>query len=254
MKKEITEMLDHLKTNLSRDKTYCCWSGIYNDEINKYIRGDLLFLNIVRFENNEFVYRRVSPCIIRQGLSGGSELLYATKNIIKITSGRRKGHILPLEFIYEDESFVTAGICKKLELGRNGNQLMVKRAGDKSALDLLSLLREEEDIKEFAIKQKSPKLFLVREDTKTNLLVRGTGSTCTWLQEQGADLENSDIQAAGMEIADKIKEKMLNGKVAYPFEHFYGKGVIAAEIDIIGEWFTSSISKVILSGITYNCK
>ncbi len=267
-KAKAREILENVSTFFEDNPgvTLTCWSAIYNDRLHHHVRGDLLFLNILREEDGELIFRRIRPALLQKGVTGGPELYYHPKCLVTIRTGDRKGQVLPEEYLHDDESYVPAGLRKTLRYRIDSDSFHIKRKGDVAALQLLDSLctklsskssREHllEDVR--AAEDIAPDLYLVSVATKEVLKSRRTGATRNWLSRNKVD-EDEDLDDTALRIAPKYATDAGPGKVAYPFEHYYGRGVVAASLQSdtmrVGAWYCMSRLNGQKAGIVFDCE
>ena len=267
-KKEAQEIIDNVYNFFEDNEgvTLACWSAIYNDCLHHHVRGDLLFLNFLREENGEIIFRRIRPTLLQKGITGGPELYYNHNRLVMIKNGERKGKVLPEEYLHDDESYVPSGIQKFLRYKIDSNSFHVNRKGDVASLELMRALCKDissaskrnavlNDVRN--IEEISPDLFLVSAMGREVLKSRRTGATRNWLTNLKTD-EDEDLDATSIRVAPKYSSDAGPGKVAYPFEHYYGRGIVAASLQSdsmkVGSWYSINRMEGNRAGIVFDCE
>lgn len=228
------------------------WSAIYNDDVHFHIRADLLFLNIVEHSRGLIRFYRIRPALIQKGRTGGSELLYA-HDLVRVQRGTRKGRVLPIELLKDHEPYVPSGLSKKLEYRIDPDCFHINRKGDIACLELLEGITRPSPVN--CLPDIAPELRLISKMGKEKLIARRTGSTASWMRKQMYKCE--DAEEATIRIANTCSQDAGPGMVSYPFEHFFGKGVVGAKIANdnmhFGEWYGYRSGQGSLPGIVFDC-
>jgi hypothetical protein len=256
-KEQAKEILGYATEALSfPGASLAAWSAIYNDNVHFHIRADLLFLNIIENRQGLIRYYRIRPALIQKGRTGGAELLYAKRDLVRITRGTRKGRVLPIDLLKSHEPYVPSGLCKKLEYRTDSDCFHVKRKGDIACLELMqTMLTSKEAPAVKSLADMAPELHLIARMGTEKLISRRNGSTASWIRERMQ--EGEDMQEAATRIANGCAQDAGPGMVSYPFEHFYGKGVVGARIDSpamhFGEWYSFRSGIGSKPGIVFDC-
>jgi hypothetical protein len=248
------------------DMVLASWSAIYNDSLHHHIRADLLFLNILQEENGELIYRRVRPAIIQKGQTGGPELYYNIHELVRIKDGKRRGQVLPIDYLHDEETYVPSGLCKKLRYNIAPNSFHANRVGDRACVELLENLvintskagglhTLDNDVR--GPEEIVPVLHLISKMSREVLNSRRTGATVAWLRGQQID-SDVDLDATASRVAASHVVDAGPGMVAYPFQHYHGRGVIGASLMSpgmdIGKWYSMSSLKGSSPGIVFDCE
>ena len=256
-KRILQDVLAYMEEN--PDAILASWSAIYNDTEHYCIRGDLLFLNLIQMEDGEVVYRRIRPAKITKGETGGPELLYSIRDLVRVNSGRRKGQVLPESYVHEDETYVPSGLRKCLDYDIRSDSFHIKRKGDIASLELMSGMVENcrprgasSDICSLA-----PNLRLVCKEGNEALYMRRNGATLKWIQGH-VPFQNEEADDTGRRIAHTYAQSAGEGMVSYPFEHYFGRGVVAVSLQgssvCIGRWYKVDHLEGSLPGIVFKCE
>jgi hypothetical protein len=258
-KKEVKIVLDDVKDYMleNPDKVLASWSGLCNDPEHKHIRADLFFLNMLSVKDGEVTFRRVRPATISKGRLGGPELLYSVWDLVRVNTGRRTGQVLPVDMLADDETYSPAGLIKKLEYTTYPSGFHVKRQSDLASVSLMgNLLEDVQNMRPRTLASISPDLLLVRGKHVTgDLKARRTAENARWIR--GHDVEGEDLHKQGMEVAKQYMEESGPEHISYPFDRFFGKGVVAASVNTpdvsMGKWYDIICREAVLPGIVFEC-
>jgi len=241
------------------DAILASWSAIYNGTDHFCIRGDLLFLNLIQVEDGEVIFRRIRPASIIQGETGGPEQLYSIRDLVRINNGRRKGQVLPVSYLHDDETYVPSGLRKRLNYDMVSDSFHIKRKGDIASLELLKGMVEDcrKQAEAVPISSLAPALRLVCREGQENLHMRRNGATLKWLRGHDAQ-PGEDADSTGRRIAHTYAQPAGKGMVSYPYEHYYGKGIVAIPLQndnmSMGRWYKVTYLEGSLPGIVFKCE
>ena len=222
---------------LHRDpsQVFYCWTGTrYSDE-NILIRLDKLYLNALYTDaQGDPIFRRLFGCLVFD--SFGEPYIWFSPGSVRITSGNRRGKLLPFTGIQTNERFVQAGVYKTLHTGPDSQCFSSARTGDKQLIELFQLLKDP--VKQTTIVH--PQFFLTRKGAAQ---LRNNGIAAHYLQTQVQYNADADLTTN----IGNMKESLLqlsDDRVAWPFEYFHGKGVTAADTERLNQWFSTSIPEL----------
>jgi hypothetical protein len=229
------------KTAKKHDGYFVCWSGVYFDTAHRFLRVDKLFLNAVYCdrEKNKVVFRRVSARMQRDAKKEPF-LSYSLDPQYKITSGVRRGRMVLVSEVKDDETFTYAGLSKNLEFGNGSNQFNPRRrVKDITTLKLLTHFNNLKDVDNPT--QIMPDVYLTCHPKNNGLYVRKNGAVMQRLSVMPGYDSSVDVDKNARRLKSSFREQAGDGRVAYPFDMFYGKGVLAAklanDVMMLGQWY-----------------
>lgn len=233
MERVLSNLCNLLRQDPSR--VFYCWTGTSYSDDNILIRLDKLYLNALYTDAKEnYVFRRLFGCLVFD--SFGEPYIWFSPGSVRITSGNRRGKLLPFTGIQPDERFVQAGLHKVLQTGLDSKYFSSARTGDVQLVELFQLLQDP--VKQTTIIH--PQFFLTRKGAAQ---LRNNGIAAQYLQTHIR--YNSDTDLATN--IDNMKDSLLQlseERVAWPFEYFHGKGVTAADTKLLNQWFSTSIPEI----------
>ena len=197
--------LDKLKDLLHPDKVVVKWVFHGSDHCNHYLinRTFLLVAGIFSGVPKAF---RVPGAVEYRDTSDGDRIRYAG-DTVRVTSGQRKGVLMPIHRIREDECVQRVGLGKWLCLGKEAHKMSPRRTGDQVFIsDLLSMCTD-------AIEADSMPTPSVRVAVRPAR--RGSVRSRAPIQ---ADTYQPDCES-------------VPGKCLYDYSLFYGHGVCVALSD-----------------------
>jgi hypothetical protein len=222
------ECLSQLVQQLPKDKAYMQWIGQLFDDDNHFARYDKVEMLLVYWRKDRPVYRRIPACLTKNG-NREPQLLFTTAPLVRITEGPRSNRVLPDEDILSTEQCESAGIYKRLSLGANTNEFSPLRHKDVKYGESLQQLCND----------------IQRDDLKTTLDTPATYLTCRgdgshFLRVGSEDWYESVTNGLTEFNINKLpREEIINaggGRMGLPFEHVYGKGVVALDPLHMGYW------------------
>jgi hypothetical protein len=220
-------------------KFYVCWSAVSTDVSNRLIRADMLFLNVVFKYENETYFRRIRG--YKQYGDSGPDMVWTLKRRYRITQGERKGMIVPLSEVRDDEVFIESGVSKVLLEGNDSKRLSKKRKNDQVIINLLSNIEERIEVVDLV--EHLPYLYLTCKPNNTQLYLRRVGSAQSMIRSHPEYDPSVSSQANIRKLRKDYRTDVGNERVGYPFDMIYGSGVLAAPIKsketnmVLGQWY-----------------
>lgn len=226
LNRTIEEMEKHAN-QLPDDKAYVQWVGQLFDDNNDFVRYDTVELIAIYWRKNKPVYRHIPASLIKN-FNKEPQLLFTTAPMVKVLSGIRANRVVPDDAVFPSEDFESVGIYRRLEVGSAVNTFSPLRPKDvKYAENIQSLctaLSRDEELAPFVI-------------PACHLTCRGEGHH---FLRQGSEKWFSDLTGqVNFTLASLPKEYVVNagnGRTGYPFEHIYGKGIVAMDPAHMGKW------------------
>ena len=221
-----------------RNKGYfVCWSGVVFDLKNRFVRADKVFLNVVYCHPKEGpVFRRLAPVINRRrGNKTDAHLRYSLSANYRVTDGSRAGHVVAEADLREGETFRRTGLYKNLRCGSEAWLFSEGRKGDRNAADVLEGIGEfDRDVR--SLEQWLPEFFLTIPRNRRAPRVRDTLGALEYLKGFLGYGPESTLEYNADSLREHIVVDAGNDRDAFPYEFFFGAGVVAASAERFGEW------------------
>lgn len=240
MKKEITKIRKALQ---SRDHShYVCWSGVYFDTNNRFIRLDKLFLNVVAVDGTDIRFRRLVAIPKMEQESPEDYIKYSLKTYYRIVEGERRGLVVSPEELEDEECFAHVGLSKRLEYGKTPSRFHTSRSGDRAVFPMLTRLSEDvEETPDGSVGSVVPDMYLTCAKDNFRIYARKNGYTAKYLQGFREYNPDKTLDTNLRRLRRRIAVDVGQDRVGYPFEMIYGRGVKAAAIAsrtaTFGKWY-----------------
>lgn len=230
---------------------FAFWSGVVFDMSVGFIRADHTYLNIIRLEDDE-------PWLIRtvgwkQVQAQSPIFRFSLRPVIRITSGDRRGWVVPESSVEGDESFKAVRLRKRLQVGNDREDLQSQRKEDRAIIKIIKNYREYTIAD--GVVGTVPIFYLVFNEGYPQLTLRNTAQAVAYLQtsaEYDPDLSieaNAKVVLPGMAVnAGECKGKV---KLALPYEHVYGRGVVSASVERFGLFWWMPSMKCSGAGLSH---
>ncbi len=221
-------------------KFYACWSGVSMGVDNAMIRADMLFLNVVFKHEKETYFRRIRGH--KSYGNCGPHILWTLKRRYRINSGDRKGMIVAIEDVMEEETFIESGVSKVLRKGVDSKRISPSMKGDKVILNLLGNIEEHLHVDNLS--KHIPDLYLTCKPNNTQLHLRRIGKVHKMLATHPGYDPNTGRDNNLNRLKKDYQIPVGKDRVGYPFNVIYGGGVITAAIDskdtdmLLGQWYS----------------
>jgi hypothetical protein len=234
-KKLIEQSVDILR---SEKGFFACWSkATYgSDQGHKFVRLDKVFLNLMFLDDDgNPVYRRISAC--RQLLPTGCPVqTYALEQTYRITSGPRKGCVVPWYEVNGDEFWQPAGISRRMAYEPAPDAFHEYHQNDGRVFDLLKLLPKFEQ-RTTLLAGLPVLLHSYRPDQHQDLRLRKTGSALRWMRTWAPGASASREAELALRQHHRMKaEDAGNGRLALPYAYVHGRGIVVAVDDESGDF------------------
>jgi hypothetical protein len=162
-----------------------------------------------------------------------------------VLSGKRKGRVLPLSRITDDEDRRPAGVYKRLVCGKEPDRLDTSSRNDMILLENMDgCLFAQPAAPDEAV----PAFYLCCRPDSTELYLR-----------PGSPLERAVSEAPGFPRSRMPSSVFIEtradwcrdagqGRVAYPFESVHGRGVVCVDTASFGVWRSVGVKDGLLAG------
>jgi len=232
MKDVIKGVSDIIEKN--KDSFFLSWDGVVFDLAHEFIRYDCVYLNVVYWFNGP-KYKRLVPALAK-GFSG-QNIMYSRDNVIRVTSGTRRGRVIQRRHRRDSENFTVAGLHRRLVVeSRSPDAFSLTRRGDRQLKGLLGSLVDGPYI-EATMDETIPDFFLTTPVGKGIPSLRQTEESDEYLRT----FPGYSSEFTTSENIRNLREHITTGGIhrdGWPFEHFQGRGVIAVSPwDNFGDWF-----------------
>lgn len=124
---------------------------------------------------------------------------------VRILDGKRRGILVNMTEVHEDEAIVKAGLIKQLELGRAADKMSDHRKGDSEFLMRLNDLANVADVSDDLV---IPDMYIAIKPENTRQLR---------MRQKERPLDSDAVV------------NVVPGKILYPYSKCYGHGVCVAE-------------------------
>jgi hypothetical protein len=171
-------------------------------------------------------FRRISAC--RQNIPDtGPTQVYALERTYRITSGYRKGCVVPWADLEGNEHYQPAGIDRQLIYAPISTAFHEYHQSDHIVFKLLRKLPDFEN--RVTLVSHMPDVYLTyRPDQAAELSLRGTGEAVRWLRSEVCDIDKlSDAQLLCVNHRF-LAEDAGRGRLALPYGKVYGRGIVAS--------------------------
>jgi len=226
------ELINSICKALKPGDIYICWSGTVYDTRNRFIRMDKLFLNVLTCRSTDTgdvaEYTRILPCYLILPDTKEPVIKYSLQECCRITDGKRRGRIVPIFKVKDEERWTPAGVRKALVYSR-AKGLHNSRKGDR---EIAILMRNFTPAGE-AVDMESclPKVFITMPHQRNNhLFVRRTGRALNRMRQMWGYTPELGVDDNIPRIREEAAVDAGNGRLGYDFDVFYGRGVVAAEM------------------------
>jgi hypothetical protein len=233
----MTETLEVLREILKEGDTYINWERTTYADDNKFIKVDTLILNVIRCvsegPDGEIEFLRIPPYYFVDRQTKEPRIVYSLNTCCKVVSGKRKGRIIPLDGVKDHERWTDAGVRASLQA------CMDTKAAEDAQRVLASF--EPQDIPN-DLETCLPRLYITIKpcaDTAQHLFVRKTGEALKYIRQLPVYDDRRSVQDNLSAVKTEIAVDAGSGRLAYPFEIFYGRGVVAADPSgrgTVGHW------------------
>lgn len=237
-------LLDRIRDLLDKqppDTLFAQWDGaLYKDE-DELVRYDKFFLMVARKLKGEYIFQKMPACL---GKLPNSEayIFYTDRPVVRVLNGGRANKCYPASgTFFPSEKTIPAGIWKRLEYGKDGNQFTRRQGSDVYYLEILKMLETEG-----YVPWRTPAWYITGRNLQTSeLFVRQ--SAHAFLSSFRRDSENL------WTTFDRIKDTLRVSagydsegfqRLGYPFNLVYGRGVKAAAIDVAGVWMKTTVREM----------
>jgi hypothetical protein len=236
-KNEMQQILEDTKVVLRDNPTvihYLYTGQIYSEE-DVLCRLDTMYGYLIyNLQQESFIQRTYAV----KGMNdkGEPSITLSWKPVFKISNGRRKGRYTDAEHIHNTENVVCINSPRPLKLDDNIEEGLCPS----SALDraLIVHLKDLTSSKvEYTHKPFHPFLWSSTNKNNDEVFIRNESVALNYLKQlPGYNNKTTDAQNT-VALKSKLGTNAGNDRVAYPFEFFYGKGVMAVSMDSFGLWF-----------------
>ena len=216
-------------------KLFYRWFTPASEEL---VRIERVFLNVVR-KDSEYRFMRLP----NQQLRHEHRIVFAAGELYRILNGPRRGWLVKLSAIQNDEKFVRAGVRKKLHVDRHAEYFSYQRKGDRQTIGLLEdLLNSCEDSDGL----NHPDLYLTCPPESNGVNPRSIGSCAEYITSMPGYDDALGLEDNLKNLKGKIAKPGPEGRLCYPYALFCGRGTIAADTKTFGQWFGVAEEKFFL--------
>lgn len=233
----VKELLDE-----NPNKMFYKWLGTFYSTSDVLSRLDKTYMFcIYKDDDGEYRYNRIIgyPDIT----DNYDNIVYSTEVTPRITTGGRKGRIVPMDKLYPDENFSWSGIYKKLIISETESHgFSPSNRTDKILVDLLDDLLDM--MPEDTGKITYPDIYICTSSSRIgHIRLRESGFATSWFRKKYG-IEHIEEALTGNLPDDIIEDisvfagrtKIGNTRLGMPFKYFRGKGVRAVDVDNAGKW------------------
>jgi len=229
-------VLDRLTEYLRNhpDRVLMRWSGMIYREEDLFCRLDKLFLYLIYHEAGSVILRRIIGHLERPQ-NDEHYVLFTNGLSYRITEGERAGRVVPRSALMKDDCFEVSGVYKHLQYGKKPDMFYPTRKGDQDILALLETLwPESSPLPELQDMNRGerpfPKLYLSSKHAISSLNLRSS-----FLAKHAGVRDRAGLDRLHQECK-KAQVDAGCGRVAYPHDMVYGRGVIVADDTLFGRW------------------
>ena len=236
----------------SPDLLFYQWSGILFSEQDFFTRLDKTFLYSVYTTEQGAVFQS-NIGYVRYNEVGEPYVYVSNEPAYKIMSGNRSGRIVPLDKVFENERVTQINQPKPLVSSKDPTKgFSYALPEDKRYLAVLQQLEKEGDEYDYE-GWHTPELYLSCSKHNDYVYPRNIGSAAAYLKASRGYDAMLNMRDNTVNLLSELERPAGKNRVAYPFEHFYGKGVIVADTSIFGEWYSvDHCAETELSELTIN--
>jgi hypothetical protein len=191
------------------------------------VRYDKVELVVIYWRKNKPVYRRIPACLTKN-FNREPQLLFTSAPLVRITDGPRPGRVVTDEEVLPTESYEPAGVYKRLTLGSGQSEFSPINHKDIKYGESLQLLCHDILRDEVSQSFELPFSYLTYRGGGTHLLRKGSED---WYKAISGTSEFS-VES----LPECCKVQAGDGRIGLPFEHVYGKGVVAMDPMHMGVW------------------
>jgi hypothetical protein len=237
------ELLNAVSGMLQKGDIYTCWSGTVYDSQNRFIRIDKLCLNILRCEygNRGLMedFMQVLPCYDINATTKEPCIRYDMRECCRITSGKRRGRVVPATKVKDEERWTVAGFRKELWIDRK-HGFLPTRTKDTKLIPLLQGFQPQDLAVDIA--EHMPSLYITVPSRDSKLFVRKSGRVLQYIRRLPVYNNSMSLEDNLPVVRNYMAVDAGNGRVGYPFDIFFGRGVVAADLFsegrcVIGTWY-----------------
>ena len=222
------------------DMLWCRWYGLNYDNKSVFTRLDKTLLFLAFEDRGVPKYMRIIgyPENNRDINNGEERIRYTSEITYRITSPGRRGKIMPLDYVRENESCEVSGIHKYMYYGEESHKFSSKREGDTFMMKLLSGIEDAESTRDMVY----PEFYLCMSQDRFDVCPRKNEQTHTYLSEFPGFDNREPIQINMEKLRDNISvfagtDKKGNRRWGFPYRYFHGKGVKACSQEFRKGWF-----------------
>jgi hypothetical protein len=244
MNQSLQTVVNFIESN--PDNVVIRWQGMIYDEEDHFVRLDKLFLYLLYMNEGVPILRRVVG-YVGKNYDNEPQVRFPSDVLYRVLNGARMGRILPKDKLLPGEKYGVSGLYKQLEEGTKPYQFNFSRKGDQFLLEFITDLAENVDKLHPIINQNFlyPAFYLSCKPLNRCLYLR-KGS------ELGKDIRSFcknyvENQSPLFNFINNRNRFCLDagmGRIAYPYNNVFGKGVVVASTDSIGKWLLASKTNV----------
>ena len=246
MEADYTQIFDDIGNAVERNGPLYMWEGSRYEGYSLTMMSRTV-MNIVFLDPQGVLrVRRLSPYEVKGETVPHIEV--SLGSVIKLTSGQRRGHYVPLNDLRHNESFKPAGISKRLIVGHgledidpsyDGGQLLLRQ------LEGLHSVIEEITPSRLVV----PDIYLTTTPN-ASLHVRTHGLTLNKVREMCPDLESAIQRQPFPDVVrghlDRFAVVAGCGKWGYPYDIIFGQGVLAMSPFTFDTWRQTPLEDVVV--------
>lgn len=234
------EFLSDLKSKLAgKDTWYYYWDGIVFSADDFFSRLDKTYLYAVTPKAE--LYKIIG--YVDFNTFKEMQIEYTNLPTYRITTGNRKGRVVSAHRIMQDERFEPASIIKNLELGTDSLQLDMNNKHDLFLIQKLEGLLEAINNNQVQATEliKTPKFYLCCKGPASEMVLhpRQNGEAFDFFRELPEYDPTKTLEANSKHLIHSPHCDTVDagaGRRGYPFNVVYGKGVVAADMELFGQW------------------
>lgn len=228
---EINEILTKINTTLRRrsDKIfYRYWGSIFSAE-DVHARLDKTYLYVLEWNKD----KNVGTLSQIHGVIDNTEddepqVIFGRYPIFKITSGKREGRKVLQDCLKQGEAHVSVGYVKEL-IPENFKDPDVVTSELFNEFITAGNISSEEFV--------APDTFLCCKKENEVLYTRKNERTDKYLEELVKYYKESSSTSVTSFLQKRVGEDLGGGRVSYPFQYIYGKGVVTLDRNVNGKWY-----------------
>ena len=228
----------------SQEIIYYRWYGKLFSEADPFTRLDKTYLYLLRCIEGEARIQRIVAYLDSPPREEPS-VVFSSGTVYRITEGDHRGKIVPADRIKEGEQISIAGICKYLRLTSSQGCLRLSNPVDRYILEILDELIQDGSV--YTDEVSYPNLYLCTNKHNNIIFSRKGEEALQYICAQKGFNVKDTVDANLKALRFQLQIPAGKQRVAYPFEYVFGKGVLAVDPSLNGQWYSIPIKQAVLN-------